>query len=69
MAGGNDAAVMSMTLAACGGSASTSGGTTAAGSTEAADTKAAAEGGKQSSPYGMHGRRKRGGNRSSGEGL
>lgn len=40
------AAVMSMTLAACGGSASTSGGTTAAGSTEAADTKAAAEGGK-----------------------
>ncbi len=45
------AAVMSMTLAACGGSA-TSGGTTAAGSTDAATTKAAsdtqapAEGGK-----------------------
>lgn len=36
------AAVMSMTLAACGGSA-TSGGTTAAGSTEAATTKAAAD--------------------------
>jgi sn-glycerol 3-phosphate transport system substrate-binding protein len=46
------AAVMSMTLAACGGGASTSGGTTAAGSTEAsttkaaADSKATAEGGK-----------------------
>lgn len=52
------AAVMSMTLAACGRSA-TSGGTTAAGSTESATTKAAAdakapaEGAKQSLPSGM----------------